>query len=166
MKPNNRPYPACLNTLPLRANHQGLFIWGRLKLVKARLILRHGFERTSGYFSPPSATGYSRRRTSEVVSSTSFHTRHSGKGGQNSEVQFSLQNYQIVIYRYLLNKEPDQKDIVEALAEVEKKIAVTGSANEPYLVDLIDTWITLIFACHKVEKLQKIQRELEFARKR
>ena len=70
------------------------------------------------------------------------------------------------IYRYLLNKESDQKDIVEALAEVEKKIAEAGSVSEPHLVDLLETWITLIFTCRKVEKLQKIQRELEFARKR
>ncbi|MFC1858732.1 hypothetical protein ACFL9U_12020 [Thermodesulfobacteriota bacterium] len=69
------------------------------------------------------------------------------------------------IYRYLLNKEPGQQDITEALAEVEKKITDTGSANDPHLVALFDNWITLMFACHKVEKLRKLRHELEIARR-
>ena len=69
------------------------------------------------------------------------------------------------IYRYLLNKEPDQQDIIEALMGVEKEIADTGSADESRLVSLFDNWITLMFTCRKVEKLRKLRQELEITRK-
>jgi len=66
------------------------------------------------------------------------------------------------IYRYLLQQEPERHDLMEALSEIEKKIAAKDPEN---LVSLFCEWIDLLFMDNKVKKLKKLQQRKAHGRK-
>ena len=60
------------------------------------------------------------------------------------------------IYRHLAAREPERQDLVEALAEAEKKMGENPHKNFDNLVPLFREWIELLFQCDKLEKLKRI----------
>jgi hypothetical protein len=64
----------------------------------------------------------------------------------------------VAIYRHLLKKDPDRQDLMEALAEIEKKRFEKGAEG---LGNLFSTWLELLLANARLQKLEKLQRQLE-----
>jgi len=62
------------------------------------------------------------------------------------------------IYRHLLRKEPDRQDIIDALAEIDNKRFEKGAEN---LGSLFSTWVDLLLAHGRLQKLKKLQRQLK-----
>lgn len=62
------------------------------------------------------------------------------------------------IYRYLLESEPEQIDLKDALSEVERKL------NEKLpddLIRLFNRWIDLLLTHHNMQKLIKLKKYLK-----
>jgi pentatricopeptide repeat protein len=66
----------------------------------------------------------------------------------------------VEIYRYLLEREPNRKDIIEALAEIEEKIGTKGAKKDRDLVPLFRKWLQLILEYNRLQKLKKFQHDL------
>lgn len=62
------------------------------------------------------------------------------------------------IYKYLLASEPGQRDLIEALSEIEKQ-RVERSPNE--LMELFNQWIDLLLLHHNLQKLGKFKNYLK-----
>jgi len=64
------------------------------------------------------------------------------------------------IYRYLLEQEPERKDIADALAQVEKRLdeGITKTADD--LTPLISEWIHLMFRYKRLQKLRRLKNQL------
>ncbi len=62
------------------------------------------------------------------------------------------------IYRHLLRKEPDRQDLIDALAEIDNKRFEKGAEN---LGSLFSTWVDLLLAHRRLQKLKKLQRQLK-----
>jgi tetratricopeptide (TPR) repeat protein len=60
------------------------------------------------------------------------------------------------IYRYLLGKDPDNPDLINALSEIEKKNRANHFEVPPHLVLLFNTWIDLEVKYNTLKKLNKI----------
>ena len=58
------------------------------------------------------------------------------------------------IYRHLLKQDPERQDIVEALAEVEKKLSEKAPDK---LVLQFGEWINLAVKYNRLQKLKKIR---------
>ncbi len=68
----------------------------------------------------------------------------------------------VTIYRHLLKKEPDRQDLIDALidtlAEIENRRFEKGSGG---LSNLFSTWLELLLAYARLQKLEKLQRQLK-----
>ena len=62
------------------------------------------------------------------------------------------------IYRYLLDKEPERRDLVDALAEIDKK---RFEKDPQGLGKLFSTWIDLLLVHNRLQKLNKLKRQLK-----
>ena len=62
------------------------------------------------------------------------------------------------IYKYLLNEEPERQDLIDALAEIDKKRY--NKAPEG-LSQLFGTWIDLVLVHNRLQKLKKLNRLLK-----
>ena len=62
------------------------------------------------------------------------------------------------IYRYLLDKEPERRDLIDALAEIDKK---RFNKDPQGLGELFGTWIDLLFVHNRLQKLNKLKRQLK-----
>ena len=62
------------------------------------------------------------------------------------------------IYRYLLNEEPERQDLIDALAEIDKKRYEKDPAG---LSRLFDTWIELLLTHNRVQKLNRLKRRFK-----
>ena len=58
------------------------------------------------------------------------------------------------IYRHLLAEEPEREDLIQALKELEKGEARTGTEE---LLPLFREWLDLIFRYNKMKKLKKLK---------
>jgi len=58
------------------------------------------------------------------------------------------------IYHYLLEREPGNPDLVDALSEIETQLIEIGSDD---LVRLFDRWIDLLLTHNTLEKLKKFK---------
>jgi hypothetical protein len=58
------------------------------------------------------------------------------------------------IYRYLLESEPEQIDLKDALAEIERKLNETSPEA---LIRLFHRWIDLLLTHHNMQKLIKFR---------
>ena len=65
------------------------------------------------------------------------------------------------IYRYLLEQEPERKDIADALAEVEKRLDEGTTINADDLTPLISEWIDLMFRYKRLQKLRQLKDQLQ-----
>ena len=61
------------------------------------------------------------------------------------------------IYRYLLNEEPERQDLIDALAEIDKKRCEKDPEG---LSQLLGTWIDLLLVHNRLQKLNKLKRLL------
>ena len=61
------------------------------------------------------------------------------------------------IYRYLLEAEPERRDLMDALFEIEKKLNETSSDD---LAEHFGRWIDLLFKYHNVQKLKRLRNYL------
>ncbi len=62
------------------------------------------------------------------------------------------------IYRYLLESEPEQIDIKDALSEVERKL---NEKSPDDLIRLFNRWIDLLLTHHNMQKLIKLKKYLK-----
>ena len=58
------------------------------------------------------------------------------------------------IYKYLIKKDPGRQDLMDALADIEKKRFEKDPSG---LGDLFSTWIDLLFVQEQVRKLKKLK---------
>jgi len=68
----------------------------------------------------------------------------------------------IEIYQHLLKKEPDRKDLAEALAALKRKRAGAGTERKKLedLIPLYRQWINLLFQHDRLQKLKKLKKRL------
>jgi pentatricopeptide repeat protein len=69
----------------------------------------------------------------------------------------------IEIYQHLLKKEPDRKDLAEALADLNNRMAGVAGTEGKKLEDLIPLyreWIDLLFRHDRLQKLKKLKNRL------
>ena len=59
------------------------------------------------------------------------------------------------IYKYLIKKNPERRELLDALAEIEKKRFEKDPSG---LGDLFSTWIDLLFVRDQVQKLNKLKK--------
>ena len=62
------------------------------------------------------------------------------------------------IYRYLLNEEPERQDLIDALAEIDRKRYEEDPAG---LSRLFDTWLDLVLVYSRLQKLNKLKRRFK-----
>lgn len=62
------------------------------------------------------------------------------------------------IYKYLLNEEPERQDLIDALAEIDKK---RYEKDPEGLSQLFSTWIDLVLVHNRLQKLKKLKRLLK-----
>jgi len=62
------------------------------------------------------------------------------------------------IYNYLLKKEPECQDLIDALSELDKKRSEKGCQG---LGDLFSTWLDLLLVHGRLQTLKKLQRQLK-----
>ncbi|UCD89840.1 MAG: hypothetical protein JSW04_15890 [Desulfobacterales bacterium] len=61
------------------------------------------------------------------------------------------------IYQYLLRREPDRQDLLNAISELEKK---RFGSNLERLIQLFIQWIDLLITSNELKKLKKLQSHL------
>ena len=64
----------------------------------------------------------------------------------------------VEIYRYLLKKEPDRQDLIDAIAEIDIKRFVKDPGR---LGDLLSVWLDLLLRHGRLQKLKKLKTSLE-----
>ncbi len=62
------------------------------------------------------------------------------------------------IYNYLLEREPGNPDILDALSEIETQLMEKGSDD---LVGLLSRWIDLLLTHNKLQKLKKLKNNID-----
>jgi hypothetical protein len=62
------------------------------------------------------------------------------------------------IYRYLLEREPDHKDIAAALSDVEHELSKEKPVSEQTLVTLFCNWTHLISCHNRLKRFKKIKK--------
>ena len=62
------------------------------------------------------------------------------------------------IYKYLLNEEPERQDLIDVLAEIDKK---RYEKDPEGLSQLFSTWIDLLLVYNRLQKLKKLKRLLK-----
>jgi tetratricopeptide (TPR) repeat protein len=63
----------------------------------------------------------------------------------------------VEIYRYLLESEPERRDLKDALAEIERKL---NEKSPEDLIRLFNRWIDLLLTHHNMQKLIKFRNYL------
>lgn len=61
------------------------------------------------------------------------------------------------IYRHLLEGEPERRDLLDALSEIEKKLNEKAPDD---LIKLFIRWIDLLLKYHNVQKLMRLRNSL------
>lgn len=62
------------------------------------------------------------------------------------------------IYNYLLEREPGNPDLLDALSEIETQLIVKGSDD---LVGLLSRWIDLLLTHNNLQKLKKLKNNID-----
>jgi hypothetical protein len=62
------------------------------------------------------------------------------------------------IYYYLLEREPGNPDLVDALSEIETRLIEKGSDD---LVRLFSRWIDLLLTHNNLQQLKKLQNNID-----
>lgn len=58
------------------------------------------------------------------------------------------------IYKYLLKKEPNRQDLIDALLEIEKK---SNQKDPEDLVNLLCQWVDLLLKYQRLQQLKKLK---------
>ena len=64
----------------------------------------------------------------------------------------------VEIYRYLLKKEPDRQDLIDAIAEIDIKRLEKDPGR---LGDLLSVWLDLLLRHSRLQQLKKLKTSLE-----
>ena len=64
----------------------------------------------------------------------------------------------VEIYRYLLKKEPDRQDLIDAIAEIDIKCFGKDPGR---LGDLLSVWLDLLLRHGRLQQLKKLKTSLE-----
>jgi len=64
------------------------------------------------------------------------------------------------IYRHLAAREPDRRDLAEALAEAVKKMNEISQKTPEKLVPLFQEWIELMLQHEKLQRLRRMKTKL------
>jgi len=64
------------------------------------------------------------------------------------------------IYKYLLEREPDQQNLIEKLSEIEKRVHEKKNAGKEHLVLLFNQWVDLVLKHNKLKKLKKVSKSV------
>ncbi len=59
------------------------------------------------------------------------------------------------IYKYLLRREPQRHDLIDALSDIEKKSIQTGNRE---LEEIFAKWVDLLIKYNGIQKLKELQR--------
>jgi len=62
------------------------------------------------------------------------------------------------IYRYLLESEPERRDLKDALSEIERKL---NEKSPDDLIKLFNRWMDLLLKYHNVRKLMRFRNYLK-----
>jgi hypothetical protein len=61
------------------------------------------------------------------------------------------------IYRFLIKAEPERRDLIEALAEIDRKMDTAGNKKPDDLIPLFREWITLLLKYGRLQKLRQFK---------
>ena len=64
------------------------------------------------------------------------------------------------IYQYLLKREPERKDLAEALSKVERKTEEAIDKKPDDLIPLFREWINLLLQDRRLRELKRFKRKL------
>ena len=64
------------------------------------------------------------------------------------------------IYRHLLEQEPHRQDLMDALADIDKRRFAGGKQVHDDLVSLFSKWMELLLGGNRLRRLRKIQRQI------
>ena len=64
----------------------------------------------------------------------------------------------VEIYQYLLQKEPGRQDLIDAVAEIDKK---RFEKNPEGLDDLLSIWLDLLLRHSRLQQLKKLKTTIE-----
>jgi hypothetical protein len=64
------------------------------------------------------------------------------------------------IYRFLLEREPNRKDIADALAEIEKQLEKGGAKTDLDLFPMFRKWVLLLLEYSRIQKLKRCKHDL------
>ena len=62
------------------------------------------------------------------------------------------------IYRYLIKAEPERRELIEKLAEIENKMDEASNKTPDDLIPLFHEWITLLLRYNRLQKLRQLKR--------
>ena len=61
------------------------------------------------------------------------------------------------IYRFLIKAEPERRDLIEALAEIDREMDEAGNKKPDDLIPLFREWITLLLKYGRLQKLRQFK---------
>jgi len=61
------------------------------------------------------------------------------------------------IYRFLIKDEPERRDLIEALAEIDRKMDEALNRKPDDLIPLFREWITLLLRYGRLRKLRRLK---------
>lgn len=61
------------------------------------------------------------------------------------------------IYRFLTKAEPERRDLIEALAEIDRKMDEALNRKPDDLIPLFREWITLLLRYSRLQKLRRLK---------
>ena len=61
------------------------------------------------------------------------------------------------IYRYLIKAEPERRELIEKLADIEDQMEVARNRKPDDLIPLFREWITLLLRYDRLQKLRKLK---------
>ena len=64
------------------------------------------------------------------------------------------------IYRFLLRQDPNRKDLLEELADVERLLEKKNAESGTHLGALFEEWITLLLRYRQVKQLERLKKDL------
>ena len=62
------------------------------------------------------------------------------------------------IYRYLIKAEPERRELIEKLAEIENKMDEASNRTPDDLIPLFREWISLLLRSNRLQKLRRLKR--------
>ncbi len=64
------------------------------------------------------------------------------------------------IYRYLLENDPDRKDIFDKLLRINEQIAKKKKKSSDHIISLFREWINLVLKYNNLQKLKRLRKSL------